>query len=1764
MSSMTSTLRLNGPLKPSASATVTGRMGSTLAPAAPASHANGTTSIPLSARRAQRLDLSTVERRGQPNAPRETGPKLSRPHGLQEAPTFRPSEEEFRNPMDYIKRIAPEGRKFGIVKIIPPDGWNPDFAIDTERFHFKTRKQELNMAEGGTRANLTYLDALAKFHKMINGTNLNRFPSVDKRPLDLYKLKKLVEDKGGFDNVCKHKRWAEIGRELGYSGKIMSSLSTSLKNSYQKWLQPYEDWLRSNKPTVLQQQEIENGGPYTPSPAPTPVKSQQGTPTAMGTPSPAMRASVALNASLQESHGPTPTPTSAAVPSVETPSRTMQSGFTAVNAGGFTAVNAPAPTSGFSAINAPNGMYREAETGQSTPQRSIDTPLSSAKNTPDLRPTGLGLSAPTSVNGQGFNQLKRQLSNDGESGAGGDAGDAGRRSKRLRKGKLETTKAVRSRQGIATRLHSRPAVVRQERPHPIFADGALTFDVRADAPPTVTGSQMIQPRLPPQSASKLHAPRDRSNEIPGSVSPQADRRMRAPLLTGSFLQNCEVCGRGLDLIICEECKCGYHRLCLDPPLKATPEDWHCPRCLVCNGDYGFQEGNVYSLKEFQDMARERKDRHFKDKMPFDPIQNVRRQPSEEDVEREFWRLTESLEGQDPVEYGADIHSTTHGSGFPTMEKQPYNPHSTDPWNLNILPLDKDSLFRHIKTDICGMTVPWLYVGMCFSTFCWHSEDHYTYSANYQHFGATKTWYGIPGEDSERFEEAMRDAVPELFEQQPDLLFQLVTLLQPEKLKKAGVRVYALDQRAGQFVITFPQAYHAGFNHGFNFNEAVNFAPSDWEPFGATAIQRLQDFRRQPVFCHDELLFSAASRDHTIKTARWLGPALDRTMERELTIREQFTAEYRRAKEQMREINGEAGDFSQLQFPFIKDPQELSDDDIVCTYCKAYGFLSRFTCARSGKTVCLLHAGKFECCDASPEETISMAHREHAVHIRMTDEELTSTVQKVMDLCKTPELWVEKLDKLLDDGPKPSLRMLRSLLAEGERINASWELAELVELKKYVEKCNKWVEEATEYITRKQQNRRKNERAWRRSSTRKDLEQEEKDNRHIDNIKRLLATAEELSFDCPELDTLRERSERISDFRKRARMALSHASARIEDLDELIDEGKNFSVDMPEVEQLERKVRTVKWYEEAESHVSKFSDPILLSPLSLADVSEFIQRGKNLLIPENDRLLDYFIGLKDQGEFWEGKAKELMAVEEVNFQQLDALSKQASRLPVSKETLAQIDAMLQKQRDAQEKIVSLYERSKDPDFRKRPHYKEVVTAMDALEELNSKPPGTIDLEKEQKRHEDWMRRGKKLFGKTNAPLHILHQYMKYVEERNESCLDIRDQPRMPVEPASREHTPADDEENVNGSQSNRDVFCICRRPESGMMIECELCHEWYHGKCLKIARGKVKEDDKYTCPICDYRLRIPRDATRPKLEDLENWQAEIPDLPFQPEEEETLKNIIDHATNFREHVRPFINPMLSNPDELSIQRFYLRKIEGSEILLTEETNFFRQELHRWAPVAPDAPPKLEVSLSTRKPRPTKQQKIMAQMGITNPLDLPEHLRPKQPGWRKKGVMKKSDLINKDASNGQPGIESHTPPGLPHGDTFNRGSAGVSSSLPDRGDRASTFSYDAMATAEGTTNTTTYNGDSPMFASAPAHDFGQSVGRSLSPLQNPGIDPQLENMFGNAGSVSVEKDSVPVTANEAGEALRDSAGEELDIFMNHDAHEDNMFGGESDFV
>jgi hypothetical protein len=61
------------------------------------------------------------------------------------------------------------------------------------------------------------------------------------------------------------------------------------------------------------------------------------------------------------------------------------------------------------------------------------------------------------------------------------------------------------------------------------------------------------------------------------------------------------------------------------------------------------------------------------------------------------------------------------------------------------------------------------------TLLQHVEDHFLYSLNYMHFGEPKVWYGVPGSEAVKLEESMRKNLPKLFEEQPDLLHELVTI-----------------------------------------------------------------------------------------------------------------------------------------------------------------------------------------------------------------------------------------------------------------------------------------------------------------------------------------------------------------------------------------------------------------------------------------------------------------------------------------------------------------------------------------------------------------------------------------------------------------------------------------------------------------------------------------------------------------------------------------------------------------------------------------------------------------------------------------------------------------------------------------------------------------------------------------------------------------------------------------------------------------------------
>ncbi|AET41044.1 histone demethylase Ecym_7196 [Eremothecium cymbalariae DBVPG len=318
------------------------------------------------------------------------------------------------------------------------------------------------------------------------------------------------------------------------------------------------------------------------------------------------------------------------------------------------------------------------------------------------------------------------------------------------------------------------------------------------------------------------------------------------------------------MILCNSCRNLFHKECLNPNLTSPIDNnWVCSNCIVGTGYYGFkEEDHEYTLKEFRSKCVEFDKLCFPEGKPVKDINFL---------EGIFWSLVSNIDSKMTTRYGADIHNNGPGevTAFPTLDWIPSNikegskefkdyvEYANHPMNLLNLPRADGSLLPVFGRMISGMTVPWVYIGSTFSTFCWHLEDQYTLSANYQHEGDPKVWYSIPEHSSRAFHRMMREISPDLFEKQPDLMHQLVTLVSPYEdiFQKAGISCYKTVQLPGEYIVTYPKCYHAGFNTGYNFNEAVNFTLDLWVPYGLRAIKDYKLTGKRCVFDMWELMLN---------------------------------------------------------------------------------------------------------------------------------------------------------------------------------------------------------------------------------------------------------------------------------------------------------------------------------------------------------------------------------------------------------------------------------------------------------------------------------------------------------------------------------------------------------------------------------------------------------------------------------------------------------------------------------------------------------------------------------------------------------------------------------------------------------------------------------------------------------------------------------------------------------------------------------------------
>uniref|UniRef100_A0A8C9S9W8 [histone H3]-trimethyl-L-lysine(4) demethylase n=1 Tax=Scleropages formosus TaxID=113540 RepID=A0A8C9S9W8_SCLFO len=955
---------------------------------------------------------------------------------------------------------------------------------------------------------------------------------------------------------------------------------------------------------------------------------------------------------------------------------------------------------------------------------------------------------------------------------------------------------------------------------------------------------------------------------------------------------CLVCGSGTDedrLLLCDGCDDSYHTFCLIPPLHDVPKgDWRCPKCLAleCNKPqeaFGFEQAcRDYNLRAFGDMADSFKSDYFNL-----PVHMV---PTEL-VEKEFWRLVSTIEEDVTVEYGADIASKEFGSGFPVRNGKfkvaPEDEVYLDSgWNLNNMPVMDPSVLTHVTADICGMKLPWLYVGMCFSSFCWHIEDHWSYSINYLHWGEPKTWYGAPGYAAEQLEEVMKKLAPELFEAQPDLLHQLVTIMNPNILMAHGVPIYRTNQCAGEFVITFPRAYHSGFNQGFNFAEAVNFCTVDWMPLGRQCVDHYRMLHRYCVFSHDELICKMASKAETLDVV--LASAVQKDMA--VMIREE--RELRERVQKMGVVHCQQTEYDLLP-----------DDECQCARCRTTCYLSALTCPCNPEVlVCLHHA----------QDLCSCPVEGYTLHYRFTLDELYPMMKAIALRAESYNFWASHVTDILEAklDKKKSLVEFHALIEESET-RAFPENDLLRHLRMVTQDAEKCSCVAQQLLNGKRQ-------------TRSRLGGGKSQNQlTVEELKSFVRQLYNLPCSIHQAPLLKELLNHVEDFQQESEKVLAEETPSAVEIQCLLDVSSDFDVALPELPVLRERLEQARWLEAVQAASS------WPASLSLDTMRRLIDQGVGLApLSSVERAMARLQELLTVSEHWEDQVHNLIRARPHHcLEMLEAAVQEVENIPAYLPNCLQLKDAVSRAKEWLQDAENLQLGGRIP-------------VLDALLDLVSQGrsiPVQLDplprLESLVSEVQAWKECAAKTFLTKNSPFTLLEVLCPRCEvstgaqkskgkrikdfhcgkkkaAKLESLSDVERALSESKDSASAMATlgevrlkemevlfsirMANESKLLPAVNCSSLHVCVCQEAPKGSMLICELCRDAFHSNCVP-SPSDPRSIQPWLCPHCRRSERPPLDRVLPLLASLQRLRVRLP-------EGDALRYLIERTVSWQHRMQ----------------------------------------------------------------------------------------------------------------------------------------------------------------------------------------------------------------------------------------------------------------------
>lgn len=806
------------------------------------------------------------------------------------------------------------------------------------------------------------------------------------------------------------------------------------------------------------------------------------------------------------------------------------------------------------------------------------------------------------------------------------------------------------------------------------------------------------------------------------------------------------------------------------------------------------------------------------------------------------------------------------------------------------------------------------------------------------------------------------------------------LVSPDMLESRGIRFTTTLQKPGEFIFKFPKTYSSSISLGLNICEEVSLATKSWLDYALEGEQWLKRQGILPGISVFKLLVNLANlyesnfgnfdSETYNKALEWF----DKLVERELSLRSQV-----RSRLKMKEIAIEdrssndadcvADDTLENVFPTkivvtnVKDSKQFS--------MSLESFLDYFD------TLELQKKQQSNIGIQLPDLISSSNHRVE-LHVFLSDDRLRAQQKILKGYSIEFDDWIANFEKLMKEEEEVPLKTYRILLNDGQKILSALSGAHpkfkrfvangpksledidrekkieyfqgcLENLNQYVTYCNDIIEECQMVLSLKHQQRI-------RGATENKVPQEQGKQGNLSTLLDLANRILKLNFHAPEFEQIIEFRNEIQNFDRACRNLISKSNVQVAELNDMINLGTSFGIKLPILDFLIRLRDREVWIKTFNT-LFEGGDPFAgkKDVYSLSHLEELHSEGMRVLSADDLPKLQQVDAYLREGKQYEIKVKEFLSKnKKLNTVDLNDLEE----LLVDMEERAKEsgERRLFVYIEFYHKLVNL--KAQTPLIKLLQNYSTETPSLLSMKQLMGDleksdydfDAGDLkdDLDKSNKWVDDLWAAFKKIqapFG-NRARLECDPQSLKQAVNtdlvkkitliQNKVSTNLSGNDVDPFERSGGYLFLKDIDAPYDEKQPLR--YCICREFEDGIMIECDKCHEWYHIFCVKEKLEIEQNDDTYTCPTC---VSLERESILPEFakeritdKAIDDFVASGEALKVKPVSElKELKKLKEQLDRFKQTFTSEGWQKKQTAILVHFEAFRFRKVFGSPVLIT---------------------------------------------------------------------------------------------------------------------------------------------------------------------------------------------------------------------------------------